>query len=211
MNTYKSLLIIPLIIGSNLFAQQKSEGLSSSKPNILWITIEDTSPQFIGCYGNKDARTPVIDQLASEGVRFTNAFSTGTVCSPSRSCIITGVKTYKIGTGNHRSNYPIPKFIKGFPYYMQKEGYYTTNNSKTDYNVGNVDAFTKEAWNESSGKADWENRKPGQPFFAVYNFMDSHQSRTMTEPYSWYLKNVLDELPENERIKDTEFKMTPFL
>ena len=180
------------------------------KPNILWITIEDTSPQFIGCYGNKDARTPAIDRLASEGIRFTNAFSTGTVCSPSRSCIITGVKTYKMGTGNHRSNYPIPGFMKGFPYYLQMAGYYTTNNSKTDYNVANAGNFTKEAWNESSGKAGWENRKPGQPFFAVFNFNDSHQSRTMTESYSWYLKNVLDELHEKERIGENEFEMPPF-
>jgi len=202
MNVNKNLLLLPLIIGNNVFAQQK--------PNILWVTIEDTSPQFIGCYGNKDARTPVIDKLAREGVRFTNAFSTGTVCSPSRSCIITGVKTYKAGTGNHRSNYPVPEFIKGFPYYLQKEGYYTTNNSKTDYNVANAGKFTKEAWNESSGMADWENRKPGQPFFAVYNFMDSHQSRTMTESYSWYQKNVFEKLPEKDRIGDTEFEMPPF-
>jgi arylsulfatase A-like enzyme len=180
------------------------------KPNILWITIEDTSPQFIGCYGNKDARTPVIDQLASDGVRFTNAFSTGTVCSPSRSCIITGVKTYKTGTGNHRSEYPIPDFIKGFPYYLREQGYYTTNNKKTDYNIAGANSFIKEAWNESSGEAGWWNRKPGQPFFAVFNFMDSHQSRTMTNPYSWYLKNVLDKLPENERIGEKDFEMPPF-
>ncbi len=198
----KNLMLFPLLFGSSLFAQHK--------PNILWVTIEDTSPQFIGCYGNKDARTPVIDQLAARGIRFTNAFSTGTVSSPSRSCIITGVKTYKMGTGNHRSNYPIPGFIKGFPYYLQKAGYYTTNNVKTDYNVGNVKAFTNEAWNESSNKAGWWNRKPGQPFFAVFNFMESHQSRTMTEPYSWYLKNVLDKLPENDRIGDNDFKMPPF-
>jgi arylsulfatase A-like enzyme len=83
-------------------------------------------------YGNKDARTQVIEKLTAEGVRFFNTFSTGTVCSPSRTCIITGVKTYKTGTGNHRSNYPIPEFIKGFPYFMQKEGYYTSNNFKTD-------------------------------------------------------------------------------
>ena len=202
LKLYNNLLFLPLLIGGAAMAQQK--------PNILWVTIEDTSPQFIGCYGNKDARTPVIDQLASEGIRFTNAFSTGTVCSPSRSCIITGVKTYKAGTGNHRSNYPIPEFIKGFPYYLQQAGYYTTNNSKTDYNVANAGKFTKEAWNESSGKAGWENRKPGQPFFAVYNFNDSHQSRTMTESYSWYLKNVIDALPEKDRIGDNEFEMPPF-
>jgi arylsulfatase A-like enzyme len=180
------------------------------QPNILWITIEDTSPQFIGCYGNTDARTPVIDKLAEEGIRFTNAFSTGTVCSPSRTAIITGVKTYKAGTGNHRSKYPVPVFIKGFPYYLQQQGYYTTNNLKTDYNVANEKDFIAEAWNESSGKAGWWNRKPGQPFFAVFNYNESHQSRTMTETYDWYLKNVFDQLEAGERIGDNDFEMPPF-
>ena len=183
---------------------------SQQKPNVLWITIEDTSPQFIGCYGNKDASTPVIDKLAEEGVRFTNAFSTGTVCSPSRSTIITGVRTFKMGTGNHRSNYTIPDFIHGFPYYLQKQDYYVTNNHKTDYNVGNADAFTKEAWNESSREAGWWNREPGQPFFAVFNFLDSHQSRTMTNTYEWYLENVWEKLPAGDRIGEDAFDMPPF-
>ncbi|MGV8096141.1 MAG: sulfatase [Mangrovibacterium sp.] len=187
-----------------------SEKLTQPKPNILWITIEDTSPHFIGCYGNQDARTPVIDGLAREGVRFTNAFSTGTVCSPSRTAIITGVKTYQTGTGHHRSKYPVPEFIKGFPYYLQQAGYYTTNNQKTDYNVANEQQFIREAWNESSGESGWWGRKPGQPFFAVFNFMDSHQSRTMTESYEWYKENVLTKLPENERIADSAFAMPPF-
>ncbi|EAZ83072.2 sulfatase family protein [Algoriphagus machipongonensis] len=197
-------LVICLFLGffsSNMgFAQQ---------PNILWITIEDTSPQFIGSYGNKHASTPTMDKFTREGVQFLNAFSTGTVCSPSRSTIITGVKTYELGTGNHRSNYAIPSEIKGFPFYMQQAGYYVTNNSKTDYNVGNVEAFIEEAWNESSGQAGWWNRKEGQPFFAVFNFADSHQSRTMTHPYEWYLANVLEKLPEEERIGENEFEMPP--
>ncbi len=180
------------------------------KPNILWVTIEDTSPQFIGCYGDENASTPVIDKLAEEGVRFSNAFSTGTVCSPSRTAIITGVKTYKAGTGNHRSKYPVPEFIKGFPYYLQQQGYYTTNNVKTDYNVAGEKEFIAEAWNESSNKAGWWNRNPGQPFFAVFNYNESHQSRTMTETYDWYLKNVLKHLAPEERIGDNEFEMPPF-
>ncbi|MGI8636255.1 MAG: sulfatase family protein [Segetibacter sp.] len=183
---------------------------AQNKPNILWVTIEDTSPQFIGCYGNKDARTPVIDKLAKEGVRFTNAFSTGTVCSPSRCTIITGVRSYKMGTGNHRSNYPIPAFIHGFPYYLQQAGYYTTNNVKTDYNIAHPAEFTKDAWNESSAKAGWWNRKQGQPFFAVFNFMDSHQSRTMTDSYDKYVKEVIDELPVADRIGDNDFEVPPF-
>ena len=197
----------PLFLAQGIRADNLSE---QPKPNILWVTIEDTSPQFIGCYGDKDADTPNIDRLAEEGVRFTNAFATGSVCSPSRTAIITGVKTYRTGTGNHRSKYPIPDFIKGFPFYLQEEGYYTTNNVKTDYNVANDRQFIQEAWDESSGTAGWWGRKPGQPFFSVFNYNDSHQSRTMTMTYEWYKENVLDELSPSEIIGDNDFKMPPF-
>ncbi|WP_242204039.1 sulfatase family protein [Aestuariivivens insulae] len=183
---------------------------TQDKPNILWITIEDTSPQFIGCYGNTNASTPVIDKLADEGVRFTNAFSTGTVCSPSRSSIITAVPTYKMGTGHQRSQYPIPDFIKGFPYYLKQLGYYTTNNSKTDYNIANEKDFVKEAWDESSNKATWKDRAEGQPFFAVFNFAESHQSRTMSWTFKQYEKHVWNHLPEEDRIADDAFDMPPF-
>ncbi|MCM5664061.1 sulfatase family protein [Galbibacter mesophilus] len=169
--------------------------IAQDRPNILWITFEDTSPQFIGCYGNTVAETPVMDKMASEGVRFTNAFSTGTVCSASRSTIITGIPTYKLGTGNHRSNYAIPDFVKGFPKYLKENGYYATNNKKTDYNVENAQEFIKNTWDESSKTAGWWNKKEDRPFFSVFNVEDSHQSRTMSMTYEWYEKNVLAYLP----------------
>lgn len=206
MKSKNPILILGVFL-TTLFVFHKMQ--AQERPNVLWITIEDTSPQFIGCYGNKDARTPVIDKLANEGVRFTNAFSTGTVCSPSRTTIITGVRTYEMGSGNHRSTYNIPDFIHGFPYYLKETGYYVTNNSKTDYNVGNKKQFTNEAWDESSDTAGWWNRKLGQPFFAVFNFMDSHQSRTMTLPYEWYVETVLDQLPKEDQIGENDFNMPP--
>lgn len=184
--------------------------IAQEQPNILWITFEDTSPQFIGAYGNKVVSTPNIDKLASEGILFKNAFSTGTVCSPSRTAIVTGVKTYETGSGNHRSKYSIPDFIKGFPYYLQELGYYTSNNNKTDYNVAKVKEFINETWHESSNKAGWWNRENGQPFFSVFNFMESHQSRVMTGSYDWYKKNVLYQIPETERIADDAFELPPF-
>ncbi|MBK0383630.1 sulfatase [Pedobacter sp. SD-b] len=182
---------------------------AQQKPNILWVVIEDTSPQFIGCYGDKTAKTPNIDELAKKGVRFTNAFSTGTVCSPSRSTIITGARTFEMGTGNHRSQYPIPDFIAGFPTYLRKAGYYTSNNYKKDYNTSSQEKITKQAWDESSKTAGWWNRKSGQPFFAVFNFMGSHQSRTMTNPYDVYVKQVLDTLPKALQTGDNDFKVPP--
>lgn len=195
-------LCFTLLIAGSVFAQ--------SKPNILWLVIEDTSPDFIGCYGNPFSKTPVIDQLAREGIRFTNAFSTNTVCSPSRSCIITGARSNELGTGNHRSDYQIPDFIHGFPYYLRKEDYYTSNNSKTDYNTVAAARIIKESWEESSDQAGWWHRKPGQPFFAVFNFMDSHESRTMHDPYSKYQKMVLDQLPAERIINDEKLPLPPY-
>jgi len=200
------LLLISVLFVFGVSCKTKTQ----EQPNILWITIEDTSPQFIGCYGNENASTPVIDKLADEGVRFINAFSTGTVCSASRSTIITGVRTFKMGTGHQRSQYPIPDDIKGFPYYLKQLGYYTTNNSKTDYNIANEKDFIKEAWDESSNKATWKNREEGQPFFSVFNFAESHQSRTMSWTFEQYEKHVWNHLPEEDKIADDAFDMPPF-
>lgn len=186
-------------------------GASAQKlPNVLWLVIEDTSPQFIGCYGNNQAKTPNIDRLSKDGIRFVNAFSTGTVCAPSRCTIITGARTFEMGTENHRSNYPIPAMINGFPSYLRNVGYYTTNNYKTDYNTSNAAQLIRSSWDESSDKAGWWNRKPGQPFFSVFNFMDSHQSRTMTNPYDVYKKQVLDVLPIEKQVSDNVIEIPPF-
>lgn len=194
-----------------LIVSQLPLAAHARKPNILWITIEDTSPQFIGCYGNPAARTPAIDRIANEGVRFTNAFSNGTVCSPSRSAIITGCRTNTLGTGHHRSAYPIPGYIKGFPVYLRNAGYYTSNNSKTDYNTSGAGRLVRESWDESSPRAGWWNRKAGQPFFSVFNFIDSHQSRTMTNPWNVYETQVLDRLDGDQRIDPGDIKIPPFL
>lgn len=202
-NIALSLTLITL--GAEGFAQQ------ANRPNILWLTFEDTSPQFIGCYGNEMVHTPVMDGLAKEGTRFTNAYSTGTVSSPSRFCLITGCRPGRYGTGNHRSNYEIPEFVHGFPEYLKQAGYYTSNNSKTDYNHKGHKAMTVSSWHESSNTATWHGRKSGQPFFAVFNSNHSHQSRTMTNPWELYEKQVLEKLsPERKLSEDAKFEMPPF-
>ncbi|ODS82765.1 MAG: sulfatase [Cytophagaceae bacterium SCN 52-12] len=203
---FRKELVVPLLV------LVLTGGLAAARtaPNILWITIEDTSPEFIGCYGNPHAKTPVIDRLAAQGHRFLNAFSTGSVCSPSRTALITAVKTYQTGTAHHRSKVLLPDFIKGFPYYLRRNGYFTVNNRKTDYNIADEPSFIKEAWDESAASADWNHRKPGQPFFAVFNFEDSHQSRTMTFPYERYRKQVWEQLSGEERISEQDFEVPPF-
>ncbi len=184
---------------------------AAERPNILWITMEDTSPHFIGCYGDKSARTPNIDRLAREGVRFTNAYATGPVCSSSRSTIFTGARTYEMGTGNHRSQYPVPDYIKGFPYYMKEVGYFTSNCGKKDYNFADIERKKHEAWTMDGVVGWWKRTSEEQPFFCVFNQNDSHQSRTMSKPFDWYEKMVLENLSPEQMIRDDQFSMPPFL
>jgi len=95
------------------------------------------------------------------------------VCAPNRSCLITGVYPSTLGSHDLRSAARLPEHIKCFPEYLRAAGYYCSNNSKTDYNF----PTPKTAWDECSGKAHWKNRRGGQPFFAVFNYTLTHESR----------------------------------
>ncbi len=80
---------------------------TKARPNILWISLEDLSPD-LGCYGDSYARTPVLDEFAKNGVRFTKVFTHAPVCAPSRSGIITGMYPTSIGTHNMRCQAVLP-------------------------------------------------------------------------------------------------------
>ncbi len=142
------------------------------RPNLLWISCEDTGCE-LGCYGDAYARTPYLDELASQGVRYTNAFANAGVCAPARSCIITGMYPTTIGTHQMRCKGVPPVYVKAFSEYLRAAGYYCTNNQKTDYQFDSPPS----AWDECHGEAHYANRGPGQPFFAVFNITISHESK----------------------------------
>jgi uncharacterized sulfatase len=167
----------------------RAEAESGQRPNILWITCEDISPN-LGCYGDAYAVTPNLDRLAAQGVRFDAAFAPIGVCAPSRSSLITGVYAPSLGTHHMRCQGKLPDAIKGFPQYLRQSGYYCTNNVKTDYNF----KHDKATWDESSNRAHWRNRGKGQPFFSVFNFTTSHESQIrLAEPA--YQKRTADFTP----------------
>ena len=152
----------------------------TTRPNILWITSEDNSIEWISCYGSKNAKTPNIDQLAKEGFRYLYCFDNGAVCAPTRSSWITGMHSISNGTQPMRSGFEIPATISFYNELLQKAGYFTSNCSKTDYNLrGPKGRNPKEFWDYSGGDyaGTWKKRKEGQPFFTVYNIGDSHESR----------------------------------
>jgi len=186
------LLIYFLLISSISFSQ---------KPNIIWITVEDISPT-LSMYGDSTAKTPNLDELASESLIFTEAFTTVGVCSPSRSSLITGMYPVSIGTHQMRTGKDVfgwgsrdydgvsnaidvngdsiplhsvvtPPEVKCFTEYLRAEGYYCTNNSKTDYQF----AAPVTAWDQNGNSAHWKNREKNQPFFSVFNFDVTHESK----------------------------------
>ena len=164
----------------------------------------------LGCYGDKYAATPNIDRLASESVRYTNVFATAPVCSPVRSCLITGVIATSMGTSNLRSQFPIPPEFKGTASYLRDAGYYCTNNVKTDYNTSNASKLIKACWNECSAKAHWRGKKTGQPFFAIFNDMTTHQSRSMVWSYEKFKQQVQSKLSVSERHDPKTAPLPPY-
>ncbi len=197
--TLVSNLIFTWISLLSLVAIAQKENL---RPNIIWIVCEDIGP-YLGTYGYEGVETPNIDQLATEGERYTRAYTTAGVCAPSRSALITGMYQTSIGTmhmrtlnGDNLANTPVPNYsvvlpsyVKCFPEYLRKDGYYTTNNEKQDYQF----EPPVTVWDENSAAASWRNRADGQPFFSIFNLAISHEMNLFIreqEPYTVDLEKV---------------------
>ncbi|HRK16076.1 MAG TPA: sulfatase-like hydrolase/transferase [Prosthecobacter sp.] len=179
------------------------------RPNILWLTAEDMSPN-LGCYGDADAITPRLDAFAKEAVRYDRAFATAPVCSPARSCLITGMFATSLGTQRLRSAFPIPAEFGPFTERLREAGWHCVNNVKTDYNLRDEPAFIRRAWEESSPTAHWRSRREGQPFFAVFNFMTTHQSRTSVWPHEEFEREIGSKLSPGERHDAAHVTLPPF-
>ncbi len=187
----------------NLLRSRPARGQSATRPNFLWITTEDISPD-LGCYGDSYARTPNLDKLAAQGARFTHVFTVAGVCAPSRSGIITGMYPTTIGTHHMRSKGVPPPYVKCFTEYLRASGYYCTNNVKTDYNFDSPIT----AWDESSRQAHWRGRAKGQPFFAVFNHIVTHESQIRAAPED-FARNIRALKPE-DRHDPAKAKLPPY-
>lgn len=186
---------------SALLAQPLGMQAQQEHPNIIWITCEDISP-YMSVYGSEVVKTPNIDQLANDGIRFQHMYTTAGVSAPSRSCFITGMYPTSIGTQNMRTKVLNPKTrallgqpaysaclpaeVKCFSEWMRLGGYYCTNCQKEDYQF---DAPVT-AWDESSPAASYRNRPKGQPFFSVFNLFVTHESQLFEQSF------LFDEHPE---------------
>jgi arylsulfatase A-like enzyme len=137
---------------------------NSDRPNIVLVISEDLSPR-LGCYGDPIAVTPHLDNLAKEGVRFTNVHTMAGVSSPSRSGLITGVfqnfeNLMEMRSCGYKGGpyFAVPpSYIKAYPELLRRNGYYTYCDVKFDYEFSspvNPGAFS--IWNsiEPKGYSD---------------------------------------------------------
>lgn len=106
------------------------------RPNIVLYLTDDHGVDFVGCYGNTAVRTPNIDRLAGEGMKFNSVFAASPTCSPSRAAIFTGLWPQRNGTmGNHTDCRP---GIKSLPAYLKPLGYRVVAANKTDVRPASV-------------------------------------------------------------------------
>ena len=94
-------MILLLCIACNPVGQQHSS--TPTPPNIIYLLVDDMGYGDLSCYGQRQLRTPNIDQLATEGMKFTQHYAGATVCAPSRACLLTGKQP---GRSSVRGNKP---------------------------------------------------------------------------------------------------------
>ncbi|MGV3483786.1 MAG: sulfatase-like hydrolase/transferase [Planctomycetaceae bacterium] len=166
--TIVSLCLVIWALGASMAA-------GADRPNIVWILSEDSSKHYFRHFDPDGVSTPSIESLAASGVTFDRAFSNAPVCSVARTTLLTGCYGPRIGTQFHRANVrvPVPGGLTLFPARLRAAGYYTTNNSKEDYNV----VKDAEVWDDSSKRATWRARPTAEtPFFHVQTITLSHES-----------------------------------
>ncbi len=198
----KHLLSIAALLSGSACA-----GLLAQKPNILFIVAEDASLDF-GCYGNSLVSTPNIDKLASQGARFNNAYTTYSVCSPSRGSILTGLYPHQngqIGLATHK--YRMFPGVKTLPVYMRELGYRTGCLGKIHVNPEGEISF--DYWKIRSFNFQKRNlpnyavragefiNESDQPFLLMVNLPDSHS------PFQRQVEGMPSTLVEVEQVKES--------
>jgi len=160
--------------------------IAQNQPNILVFIADDAGMDF-GCYGNPGIKTPNIDQLAADGMRFDNMFLTTSQCSPSRTSMLSGMFPHTIGTEDLHN--PLPDSVKIVPGYLSEAGYYTGVMLKT--HIGKAgeaqfDWYDKGFWPDYV-QGRWFDKALGnfqtfldnaedKPFFMWMGFVDPHRA-----------------------------------
>lgn len=161
----------------------------SQRPNIIFIIGDDISAEDIGAYGNKAIRTPNIDNLAKNGLKFNQMFLTASSCSPSRSSILTG--RYPHNTGAAELHTQLPEDQIYFPELLKKSGYYSALVGKWHEGTHTRRAYdtliVDKRINGNGGEKQWVNllksRPKDKPFFFWLAPYDAHREWSSNDEF----------------------------
>jgi arylsulfatase len=160
-----------------LFAGSLLARANETRPNLVFILADDVSPNDLGCYGNGGIQTPHLDRIAREGLRFENAYTVTSSCSPSRCSMITGRYPHNHGAPELHKGLPLDQVT--FPQLLHDAGYHTVLSGKN--HMGDVRrAFDVISKGKGPGKeGDWvdllRERPKDKPFFCWFASTDAHR------------------------------------
>jgi len=166
-------------------------GTAGERPNVLLLVSDDQGIDQSGCYGNNVIRTPNLDALAADGVRFTQAFTTAASCSPSRSSILTGLYPHQngqYGLAHRTHHFRIFEWVETLPTLLHKAGYRTgvvgklhvepRSQSLFDFTAPGRELMGNRNVAKMAEYAGQFMRSCGdQPFFLLVGFSDPHRTR----------------------------------
>jgi N-sulfoglucosamine sulfohydrolase len=175
---------VSLLAGSGLISKD-SFAAGNKRPNVVLIVSDDHGLEALGCYGNKVIKTPNLDQLAAEGVRFTNACCTTASCSASRSVILTGMYNHANGQYGHQHSYhhfiSFPN-VKSLPVQLTQAGYKTGRIGKYHVAPDEVYKFDVALRGNSRSPVEMANNcrdfitgDDSEPFFLYFCMSDPHR------------------------------------
>ncbi|VGO22681.1 sulfatase family protein [Pontiella sulfatireligans] len=160
--------------------------VSKAEPplNFIFFLADDISQEDIGCYGHPSIKTPNIDRLAGEGLRFDQAYVVASSCSPSRCSIITGRYPHNSAAPELRSVVPNGQVL--FPKRLQNAGYYTAISGKLHMGPYANTAFDLVSEGRGPGaEEDWvelvQKRPKNKPFFFWFAAKDAHRPGTVND------------------------------
>jgi len=144
--SYRVCFVLAIILGIMVIGPVTGlEAATNKQPNILFIAIDDLRPE-LGCYGNSYVKSPHIDQLAQDGIIFTQAYCQSAACNPSRASLLTGMRpdTIEVWDLQDQLRVTTPDVVTLPQYFMQK-GYHSIGLGKIFHNIIPDEA----SWSES--------------------------------------------------------------
>ncbi len=209
VNRYRELIVLVclpcMLVLLSLGCQSvAADQQTPQRPNIVWIMAEDIGPD-LACYGTAGLQTPVLDELAEQGLKLNRLYCTSPICSPNRSAMMTGMYQTTIGAHHHRSHrgdgYTLPDPVRPFTHLLQEAGYFcTTGNgygNKTDLNYRTRIDGQPPLFNAK----DWSQREEGQPFFAQITLHITHRG-------GWWKKTRRE---SDDPVDPAQVELPPYL